>query len=396
MSDSYRDKSLTTRAIHSGKKRSQFNELSEAIYLTQGFSYPSAETAEARFIESGKDEFIYARYGNPTVAMFEERCASIEGAEDAFATSSGMGAVSSTLYSLLKAGDHIVAARALFGSCLYICETLLPRFGVEVTFVDGSNIAEWEAAIQERTKLVFFETLSNPTLEIVDIKAVAQLAHSKDALVVVDNVFVTPIFQETFTLGADIVIYSATKHIDGQGRALGGIVLSNRDFIRAIFEPYIKHTGAALSPFNAWIMLKGLETLSLRVHAQADSALKIAHALEKSTSIKKVIYPYLPSHPQHNLAKKQMTKGGTVLAFDVEGGKEAAFKMMNHLKIAEISNNLGDAKTIITHPATTTHQRLSLEQRDILGITDGLVRLSVGLEDVNDLIDDFNTALCKA
>ncbi len=382
-----------TTLVHAGTRRSQYGEMSEAVFLTQGFVYPTAEAAAERFIESGPDEFIYARYGNPTVAMFEERIAALEGAEDAFATASGMAAVNGALFSQLKAGDHIVSARALFGSCLYIVETLLPRFGVEVTFVDGADRAQWQAAIREDTKLVFLESLSNPTLELVDIRAVADLAHSKSAQVVVDNVFATPIFQRSLDLSADVVIYSATKHIDGQGRCLGGVVLGTRDFIRGTLEPYLKHTGGALSPFNAWVMLKGLETLDLRCRAQAASALHVAQGLEGHPALTKVIFPGLASHPQHALAVAQMDAGGTVVAIDLAGGQEAAFKVLNALEIILISNNLGDAKSIATHPATTTHQRLSDADRAHLGIGPGLIRLSIGLEDAGDLLADLIQAL---
>ncbi|MEM9640748.1 MAG: O-succinylhomoserine sulfhydrylase [Pseudomonadota bacterium] len=382
-----------TQLVHSGTRRSQYNEMSEAIFLTQGFVYPTAEDAEKRFIESGPDEFIYARYGNPTVAMFEERIAALEGAEDAFATASGMAAVNGALFSQLKAGDHIVSARALFGSCLYIVETLLPRFGVDVTFVDGSDLDQWRAALRADTRFVFLESLSNPTLELVDIAAVAALAHGVGAKVVVDNVFATPVFQQSIALGADIVIYSATKHIDGQGRCLGGVVLGTKAFIRETLEPYLKHTGGAMSPFNAWVMLKALETLDLRCRAQAETALHIAKALEEHPALERVLFPGLASHPQHALAARQMEAGGTVIAFEVKGGQPAAFKMLNALEVVLISNNLGDAKSIATHPATTTHQRLSDENKRVLGITAGLVRLSVGLEDPEDLLRDLCSAL---
>lgn len=382
-----------TRLVHSGTRRSQFGEMSEAIFLTQGFHYATAEAAEARFIEAGPDEFIYARYGNPTVRMFEDRMASIEGAEDAFATASGMAAVNGALFSSLRSGDHIVSAKALFGSCLYIVETLLPRFGVEVSFVDGTDLDQWRAAIRPDTKLVFLESISNPTLEIIDIAAVAELAHVQGAKVVVDNVFATPIFQRSLDLGADVVIYSATKHIDGQGRCLGGVVLGTRDFIRGTFEPFLKHTGGALSPFNAWILLKGLETLDLRCRAQATAAMVIARAMEGHARLRDVIYPGLASHPQAELASRQMETGGTMLALDIEGGKEAAFRFLNALSVISISNNLGDAKSLVTHPATTTHQRLTPAQRQELAIGDGLVRLSVGLEDPDDLVDDLIGAL---
>ncbi|MBO9398301.1 O-succinylhomoserine sulfhydrylase [Shimia sp. R9_2] len=383
-----------TKLVHGGTRRSQYNEVSEAIFLTQGFVYETAEQAEARFIETGPDEFIYARYGNPTVAMFEERIAALEGAEDAFATASGMAAVSGALTSMLQAGDHVVSAKALFGSCLYILENILTRYGVEVTFVDGTDLAAWKAAMRPNTKAVFFESMSNPTLEVINVTAVAQIAHEVGALVVVDNVFSTPVFSRAIEQGADVVIYSATKHIDGQGRALGGVVLGTKDFIRGTLEPYMKHTGGSMSPFNAWVMLKGLETIDLRVRAQAESALAIAEALQDHPALARTIYPGLASHAQAALVQKQLDgKGGTVLSIDLKGGREAAFKFLNALEIAVISNNLGDAKSIATHPATTTHQRLSDVQKDELGITPGLVRFSVGLEDTQDLIADISRAL---
>ncbi len=382
-----------TNLVHGGTRRSQYGELSEAIFLTQGFVYETAEAAEERFIESGPDEFIYARYGNPTVAMFEDRIALLEGAEAAFATASGMAAVNAALFCQLKSGDHIVAAKALFGSCLYIIETLLPQFGVEVTFVDGVNLKEWQAAIRPDTKLAFLEAMSNPTLELIDIKSVAEIVHSVGAQLVVDNVFVTPVFQRSLELGADVVVYSATKHIDGQGRCLGGVVLGKAEFIHGPFATYMKHTGGALSPFNAWVMLKALETLDLRCNAQADSALEIATELEGHNGITKVIYPGLKSHAQYQLASRQMQKAGTVISLDLAGDKTAAFDFLNKLEIILISNNLADAKSIITHPATTTHQRLTPEQRESLGISDGLVRLSIGLEDVDDLLADIKNAL---
>jgi len=387
------DWNTRTKLVHSGTRRSQYNEVSEAIFLTQGFVYDSAEAAEARFVEAGPDEFIYARYGNPTVAMFEERIAALEGAEDAFATASGMAAVNGALISLLKAGDHVVAARALFGSCLYILEDLLPRFGVEVSFVDGTNLAEWEAALRPDTKAVFFEAIANPTLEVVDLEAVCKLAHGVGATVVVDNVFATPVFSRAIQQGADVVVYSATKHIDGQGRALGGVILGSREFIRKTVEPYMKHTGGSMSPFTAWVMLKGLETIDLRVRAQAASALAISEALDGAGKLSKVIFPGHAKHPQNALVQRQMGKGGTVVTLEIEGGQAAAFRFMNALKIVLISNNLGDAKSIITHPATTTHQRLSEDQRATLGITPGLLRLSVGIEDTDDLIADLKQAL---
>ncbi len=387
------DWNTRTKLVHGGTARSQYNEVSEAIFLTQGFVYETAEQAEARFIEAGPDEFIYARYGNPTVAMFERRIAALEGAEDAFATASGMAAVSAALMAMLRSGDHVVAARALFGSCLYVLEEILSRYGVEVTFVDGPDLAQWQAALRPDTKAVFFETIANPTLEVVDIAAVAKLAHGVGATVLVDNVFATPVFSDAIAQGADVVIYSATKHIDGQGRALGGVILGTKEFIRGTVEPYMKHTGGSMSPFTAWIMLKGLETIDLRVRAQAASALALSEALQGHEKLNRAIYPGHPTHPQNELIKRQMGKGGTVLSLDISGGQAAAFRFLNGLKIVLISNNLGDAKSIVTHPATTTHQRLGEDQRAALGITPGLVRLSVGIEDEGDLIRDVMQAL---
>ncbi|OWU76393.1 O-succinylhomoserine sulfhydrylase [Phaeobacter sp. 22II1-1F12B] len=385
-----------TKAVHGGVRRSQYGEMSEAIFLTQGFAYDSAEAAEARFIKTGEDEFIYARYGNPTVRMFEERIALLEGAEDAFATASGMAAVSGALTSMLKAGDHVVSARALFGSCLYILEEVLGRYGVEVTFVDGTDLDQWRDAIRPDTKAVFFESVSNPTLEVIDISAVAKLAHAVGALVLVDNVFATPVFSKAISQGADVVVYSATKHIDGQGRALGGVILGTREFIRKTVEPYMKHTGGSMSPFTAWIMLKGLETMSLRVKAQAQSAQAIAEALEGEAALERVLYPGLKGHAQYDLAQSQMGQGGTVIAFELKGGQEAAFAFLNALEIVLISNNLGDSKSIVTHPATTTHQRLPADQKELLGITPGLIRFSVGIEDTDDLLADIRQALAAA
>lgn len=396
MSDK-KDWSSRTQLVHGGTKRSQWGEVSEAIFLTQGFVYESAEQAEARFLETGPDEFIYARYGNPTVAMFEERIAVLEGAEDAFATASGMAAVNGALTSVLKAGDHVVSARALFGSCLYILENILARFGVEVTFVDGTDLDQWRAAVRADTKAVFFESMSNPTLEVIDVAAVAEIAHAVGATVIVDNVFSTPVFSNAIEQGADVVVYSATKHIDGQGRVLGGVILGTKEFIRGTVEPYMKHTGGSLSPFNAWTLLKGLETISLRVNAQVESALRIAEALKGHPALARTIYPGLADHPQNALVQRQLGgNGGTVLSLDLKGGKEAAFAFLNALTIPVISNNLGDAKSIATHPATTTHQRLPDTQKAALGITPGLVRFSVGLEDPEDLIGDLKGALAAA
>jgi len=382
-----------TGLVHDGMRRSQYGEMAEALYLTQGFAYDSAEQAESRFIKANEDEYIYARYGNPTVRIFEDRIAALEGAEDAFATASGMAAVNAALMSMLKAGDHVVSSRALFGSCLYIVEELLPRFGIEVTLVDGADNSRWKEAVRPDTEAVFLESLSNPTLELVDLEAVSGIAHAVGAKVIVDNVFTTPIYSNALRLGADIVVYSATKHIDGQGRCLGGVVMGSREYIRGTLEPYLKHTGGAVSPFNAWILLKGLETLDLRVRAMSTSALKIARELEGHARIAKVIYPHLPSHPQHCLARSVMEQGGTVFSVEIRGGQAAAFQVLNALDLFTISNNLGDAKSIVTHPATTTHQRLGEERRASLGITPGLIRVSIGIEDADDLLRDFLQAL---
>ncbi|VDC33036.1 O-succinylhomoserine sulfhydrylase [Pseudogemmobacter humi] len=382
-----------TKLVHEGSRRSQYGEMAEAIFLTQGFAYPDAESAEARFLKAGEDEFIYARYGNPTTRMFEDRIAGLEGTEDAFATASGMAAVNGALTSLLRAGDHVVSAKALFGSCLYILEEVLTRYGVEVTFVDGTDTAAWARAVRPGTKAVFFESMANPTLDLVDIRAVSDIAHKAGALVICDNVFSTPIFSRAVDLGADVVVYSTTKHIDGQGRALGGVICGSADYIQKVVQPYMKHTGGAMSPFTSWIMLNGMATLDLRCRAMAESALRIAGALDGHEKVAKVLYPGLKSHPQHDLAMAQMGTGGTLVTFEVKGGKEGAFRLQNALKIPKISNNLGDAKSITTHPATTTHQRLTDAQKAELGISPGLIRYSVGLEDVEDLIQDLEQAL---
>ena len=382
-----------TIAVHSGTKRSQYNEMSEAIFLTQSFKYKTAEQAEDLFLNPKKEEFGYSRYENPTVRMFEDRMAAIEKTEDAYATATGMAAVHGALFSILKPGDHLVASRALFGSCLYIIEELLPRFGVAISFVDGTNLDDWERSITTNTKVVFLEPISNPTLEIIDLATVSEIAHRKGALVIVDNVFTTPVFSLASSLGADVIIYSATKHIDGQGRCLGGVICGTEKFIQNVVLPFMKHTGGSLSPFNAWILLKSLETINLRCRTQAESAFKIAKSLEKHTKIKKIVYPHLKSHSQYLLAKKQMTGGGTVISIELVGNKKETFSFLNNLKIISISNNLGDSRSLITHPATTTHQRLSIDQKNHLGISDGLVRLSVGLEDVKDLLVDLKQSL---
>lgn len=378
-----------TRSVHHGIRRSQYGEMAEALFLTQGFAYDSAEQAEARFQSVGPDEFIYARYGNPTSRMFEDRMASLEGTEDAFATASGMAAVNGALASMVAPGDRVVASRQLFGSCLYVLEWLR-KFGVDVVFLDGTDLDRWRQAVTPGTKVCFFETVSNPTLEVMDIAGIAEVAHAAGALVVADNVFATPVFSRAVEQGADVVVYSTTKHVDGGGRALGGVICGTRQFVRQVAEPYLKHTGAAISPFNAWIMLNGLTTMDLRVRAMADSALAIAQALEGAGL--RVIYPGLPSHPQHDLAMRQMGSGGTMVAFDL-GSKETAFAMLDRLRLVSISNNLGDAKSIATHPATTTHQRLGEDARLELGIGPGLIRLSVGLEHPADLIADLLGAL---
>jgi O-succinylhomoserine sulfhydrylase len=393
---SSRTLSPRTRAVHAGTRRSQYGEVSEAMFLTQGFVYESAAAAEARFLEAGREEFIYARYGNPTVAMFEDRMAALEETEDAFATASGMAAVNGALCAMLRAGDHVVAGRALFGSCLYILDEILPRFGVEVTLVDGTDLDAWRGAVRPDTRAVFFESVSNPALEVVDIAGVAAIAHAAGAVVIVDNVFATPTFSRAVELGADVVIYSTTKHVDGQGRCLGGVICGTRDFVRKVAEPYLKHTGGSMSPFNAWVMLKGLEHMDLRVRAQADTAWTLAQSLDGHPKLARVIHPFLSSHPQAALARTQMDKGGTVLSLDLAGGKAAAFRFLDALRIVLISNNLGDAKSIATHPATTTHQRLPDDQKEMLGITPGLVRLSCGLEDTDDLVADVLGALDAA
>ena len=384
-----------TQLVHSGTLRSGFGETSEALFLTQGYVYPTAEAAEARF-KGDEPGFIYSRYANPTVDMFEKRMCALEGAEDARATASGMAAVAAAILCSLKAGDHIVAARAVFGSCRYIVETLAPKYGIEATLVDGRLIENWEQAVRPNTKLFFLESPTNPTLEVVDITAVAKLANSIGARVVVDNVFATPLQQKPLELGAHIVVYSTTKHIDGQGRCLGGIILSDKEWIDKNLHDYFRHTGPSMSPFNAWTMLKGLETLPLRVAQQTTSAGTIADFLAGHPAISRVIYPGRADHPQADIIKKQMTGGSTLICIDVKGGKDAAFAFQNALDIILISNNLGDSKSLITHPATTTHKNLTDEARAELGIGPGTLRLSVGLEDVDDLMADIDQALKAA
>lgn len=381
-----------TRLVHEGTLRSQFGETSEAIFLNSGYVYDNAEQAERRF-KGDEEGFVYSRYSNPTVDMFEKRMCALEGAEAARGTASGMAAVNASLFSFLKAGDHVVSARALFGSCRYIVEDLLPRFGVQTTLIDGRDLSAWEAAMRPNTRAVFFETPTNPVLELVDIEAVSKIAHKVGALVVIDNVFATPMLQRPIPLGADIVVYSATKHIDGQGRCLGGVVLGTKEFIEDKLHTYLKQTGPSLSPFNAWVLLKALETLPLRVERHGASAAAIADFLAERKEVVRVFYPGRDDHPQRELAKRQMAGGGPMVAFEVKGGKREAFRFMNALQIFKITNNLGDAKSLVTHPSTTTHQRLKPEQRAELGIFDRSIRLSIGLEDVEDLKADLDQAL---
>ena len=381
-----------TRLVHGGTSRSQFGETSEALYLTQGYVYDSAEAAEARF-NGEEDGYVYSRYANPTVSIFEERMCLLEGAQAAKATATGMAAVTAAIACQVKAGDHIVAARALFGSCRWIIETLMPKFGIAVTLVDGTRMEEWEKAIGPNTKVCFLESPTNPTLELIDIRKVSELAHQVGARVIIDNVFATPIWQSPLELGADIIVYSSTKHIDGQGRCLGGVVLADEEFINDVFYDYFRHTGPTLSPFNAWTMLKGLETLDLRVRQQTRNARQIADFLADHARIEQIIYPGRSDHPQYQLACEQMKGGSTMIAFQVKGGKASAFRFENALKTILLSNNLGDAKSLITHPATTTHKNLNEEDRKTLNINDGLLRLSVGLEDIDDLTEDLARAL---
>lgn len=384
-----------TAMVHAGTMRSPYGETSEALYLTQGYVYETAEAAEARF-KGEAPGFVYSRYANPTVAMFERRMCELEGAEEARATASGMAAVAAALLCSARAGDHIVAARALFGSCRWIVETLMPRYGVEATLVDGRDLAAWKAAVRPSTKLFFLESPTNPTLEVVDIAAVAEIANEAGARLVVDNVFATPLQQKPLELGAHVVVYSATKHIDGQGRCLGGVVLSDRKWIDEEFQDYFRHTGPSLSPFNGWTLLKGLETLPLRVARQTQSAARIADFLAGHKAVSRVVYPGRADHPQADVVARQMSGGSTLICLDVRGGKDNAFAMLNGLEIVKLSNNLGDARSLITHPATTTHKNLTDDAREAVGILGGTLRLSIGLEDADDLIEDLDRALAKA
>jgi O-succinylhomoserine sulfhydrylase len=386
-----------TLAVRGGLARSDFDETAEALYLTQGYVYESATQAEAAFA-GDIDRFIYSRYGNPTVAIFEERLRLIEGAPACFATATGMAAVFTSLAAILRAGDRVVSSRALFGSCFVILDELLPRWGIETEFVDGHVPEQWEEALSRPAAAVFFESPSNPMQDLVDVAAVCKLAHAAGAQVIVDNVFATPLLQRPLELGADIVVYSATKHIDGQGRVLGGAILGPEEYIDEKVQLLMRHTGPSMSPFNAWVLLKGLETLRLRLDRQCAVALQVAGWLEQHPRVGSVRYPFLPSHPQYDLARRQMSGGGSVVTFELdcppEAGKERAFAVLDRLRVADISNNLGDAKSLVTHPATTTHRRLTPEARAAAGITDAVIRLSVGLEDPDDLLADLDQALC--
>jgi O-succinylhomoserine sulfhydrylase len=383
-----------TRLVHSGTLRSQFGETSEAMFVTQGFVYDTAEQCEARF-NNTEPGYIYARYSNPTVTMFERRIAEFEGAESARATASGMAAVTTALVGQVRAGDHVVAAKALFGSCRWVIEDFLPRFGVASTLVDGLDLDQWKQAVRPNTKVFFLESPTNPTLDVLDIPAIARIAHAAGATLVVDNVFATPIWQSPLTLGADIVVYSATKHIDGQGRCLGGVILATEKLIQDNFHMYLRQTGPSISPFNAWVLLKGLETMHLRVRRQTETAGIIADVLAKHPKIARLIYPGRADHPQAATVARQMRGGSTLVGFAVDGDKTATFRFLNALRLIRITNNLGDAKSLVTHPATTTHQRLTPQARAELGITDGFVRFSAGLEHPDDLIEDLTAALAK-
>jgi O-succinylhomoserine sulfhydrylase len=384
-----------TRLVHGGTLRSQFGETSEALFLTQGYIYDSAEQCAARFANTDPG-YIYSRFANPTVAMFEQRMIELEGAEAARATATGMAAVTTAILAPLRAGDHVVAAKAMFGSCRFVVEDLLPRYGITSTLVDGLDLDQWQKAMRPNTKTLFLESPTNPTLEVLDIGEIARIAHKGGARLIVDNVFATPIWQSPLALGADVVVYSATKHIDGQGRCLGGVILSNNDFIQEHIHNFLRQTGPSMSPFNAWVLLKGLETLGVRVRAQTETAAAVAEALAKHPKISKLIYPGRADHPQAAVIKKQMRAGSSLVAFEVKGERAAAFRVLNALKITRISNNLGDAKSLVTHPTTTTHQRLTPEARSELGITEGMIRFSAGLEHKDDLIEDLYAALEKA
>ncbi|AWK86022.1 O-succinylhomoserine sulfhydrylase [Azospirillum thermophilum] len=385
-----------SKLVHGGIRRSSFDETCEALYQTSGYVYGSAEEAEFAFANDGT-RHVYSRFRNPTTAMFEDRLAEYEGAAWAYATASGMAAVHGAVMSALRAGDRVVAPRSLFISCYWIVKELCPRFGVEAVFVDGTDLAAWEEALSKPAKVVFLETPSNPGLEVVDLQAVCDLAHKAGAVVVADNAFATPVLQRPMEFGADVVIYSATKHIDGQGRCLGGVILAkDGKYGSEVIHPFLRHTGPTIAPFNAWLLLKSMETLELRVQAQSASALQVAQFLEGHPKVAQVLYPTLASHPQHDLARRQMTGGGTMLSVFLKGGKQEAFATLNGLRMVMISNNLGDSKSLITHPATTTHSKLSDEEKATARIEPGLLRLSVGLEDPQDIIEDLDRALAEA
>jgi O-succinylhomoserine sulfhydrylase len=381
-----------TKLVRGGTNRTPHGETSEALFLNSGFVYDAPETAERRF--SGEEEgYVYGRYGNPTVTMFEDRLALLEGAEACYAVASGMSAVFGALACQLKAGDHIVSSKALFGSCYQVITSILPRFGITYTLVDGSDLGQWQKAVTPTTRCFFLETPSNPCLDVIDLAAVCAVGKKAGVNIVVDNIFATPILQKPLNYGADVIVYSGTKHMDGQGRVLGGAIVSTRQFKDELLKPFLRHTGPSISPFNAWVLLKGLETLKLRVEAQSHAALAVAEALSRLNGVARVIYPHLDSHPQAKLSRQQMTLGGTMVTFEVKGGKAAAFDVLRRLGIIDISNNLGDAKSLMTHPASTTHRNIGPEARAMMGITDGMLRLSVGLEDVGDLMADLKQAI---
>jgi O-succinylhomoserine sulfhydrylase len=384
-----------TKLVRGGLERTSHGETSEALFLTSGYVYDAPETAENRFAGTANEEgtYVYGRYGNPTVSMFEERVALLDGAEACYGVASGMAAVFGALACQLKAGDHIVSSKALFGSCYQVITQILPRFGITHTLVDGGDLAAWKNAVTPQTKCFFLETPSNPTLDIIDLEAVCEIGKAAGALIVVDNIFATPILQKPMKFGADVLVYSGTKHMDGGGRVLGGAIVSTKKFKEELLKPFLRHTGPSISPFNAWVLLKGLETMKLRVEAQSISAETVAQHLGATKVVSRVIYPFLESHPQMALAKKQMSMGGTMVTFEVDGGKAKAFDVLRRLKLIDISNNLGDAKSLMTHPASTTHRNIGPEARAMMGITDGMLRLSVGLEDIKDIVEDLKQAL---
>jgi len=394
MAEDPRDWEIETRAVRGGLMRSNHGEISEALFLTQSFAYENAAAADARFAGEAPG-FIYQRFGNPTTEMFEQRLALLEGAEACRATASGMAAVHLALTGLVRAGDHIVAGRALFGSCRWILSEWMPRFGVQTTYVDATDIEAWKAAVRPNTRAFLVESPANPLLEVTAIGAVAEVAHAAGAKLVVDNVFATPIFQKPLALGADLVVYSATKHIDGQGRVLGGAILGGAELMTEAYKDMARHTGPALSPFNAWVLLKGLETLELRVRRQTETAGRIADLIAAHGKVRRTIYPGRADHPQAAVIANQMSGGGNVVAFDL-GSREAAWRFLDRLEIVDISNNLGDAKSMATHPSTTTHRSMPEEERQAIGLTQGWVRMSVGLEGAGDLSRDVNRALDAA